>query len=94
MYTFAVDELNFLMKEPIRFRQEYFPAATDIISWCMQNLSSIHKLSKKFEGPQGFTMVHQCQHCAYVAHEQCSWRVRGSSGKLRACPRCPEEFRN
>ena len=51
------------------FARSIFPAATDIISWCMQNLSSIHRLSKKFETWQGFTMVYPCQHGAYVAHE-------------------------
>ena len=31
-----------------------FPTLSDIIAWHMQNLSSIHRLSEKFEWAQGF----------------------------------------
>ena len=53
MYKISVEKLIFRMKAPIRFRQEYFPAATDIIVWSMQNFSSIHRPRKKFERDQG-----------------------------------------
>ena len=79
----------FSWKNQFVFVRSIFPAATDIISWCMQNLSSIHRLSKKFEPGQGFTMVRRSQHGAYIAHERCllacQWQFRdahGVSGRL------------
>ena len=61
------------MNEPIRFRQDYFPAAIDIIAWCMQNPSSIHRLRKKLEPTQGFDIVGPCRHGACVVRTLSSY---------------------
>ena len=48
----------------IFFVGSIFPPATEVVSWCMQSLSSVHAVWKKFKLAQGFHAMHCCGRCA------------------------------
>ena len=67
----------FSWKNQFVFARIIFPAATDIISLCMQNLSSIHRLSKKWLVEADFRLARRVilwrtgQNLKVVRREQC-----------------------
>ena len=60
-----------------------FPLAPEVVSRCMQSLSSIHAAWKKFELAQGFARVHQwtCQMMKF--HEKVRFQAPEGSQKCK-----------